>query len=97
MASLFLNARRQRGGGLLRALALVVEAIWPSYAHWKQLCDMMSDLQPFEIILGGSVVDGNWRQQRIFIVKLYGILSAACNFIVNSQQKLPATRENQFP
>ena len=45
------------GEGLLRTLALAVEAIWPSYVHWKQICDMMIDLQPFEIILGTSVVE----------------------------------------
>ena len=45
------------GEGPLRTLALAVEAIWPSYVHWKQICDMMIDLQPFEIILGTSVVE----------------------------------------
>ena len=45
------------GEGPLHTLALAVEAIWPSYVHWKQICDMMIDLQPFEIILGTSVVE----------------------------------------
>ena len=48
------------GAGLLRTLALVVEAIWPSYVRWQPICDMMIDPQPFETLLRTSVVERNF-------------------------------------
>ena len=45
-----------RGNGLLRTLAFAVEASWPSYIHWTQICHMRNDLQAFGILLGTSVL-----------------------------------------